>query len=144
MAELDPKLQEIWKRIDEDHRLYRQSGLGISATAIALFVLLFQGLRSGIQCPSLREYLTVLWLGVLVLGIGSALLVQVFHYFGYKTFAERWFPQNLQDTDWANKQKRHSDRQFLLAHWMLRGTLALLVVAAGLSALLWCMRTAPS
>ncbi len=104
------------KKVDESFHLYRQSGLGVSATIITLNVLHMGTLLNAFSSPIKDIQWAVISSGATFFGIFWGLAIQVFNYVGLKLQADRYFPQSDEKPDvWFTKKTKSANAWFTRA-----------------------------
>lgn len=124
-AELLPILfKDNEKEIDASFNTYRQSGLGLSATLIALDVLMAKVLFREVVHPSTSRCLfTLAGCLAFLVAILSSVFIQVFNYWGQMLKAERWFPKGIKlGPEWIYAFGKMSQQS---NEWFTRSRIAL-------------------
>lgn len=128
--------------IDEEFRVYRHSGLGLSATVIALCVLCLKAVGEAMAISQFRTPLGYTWAVLLCASITAAVAFQVLHYEGYRNQAVQYYPETKDRETWQHEHRILANRLFKWAERMVTASVGLLVLGAILSAWLWLNRVA--
>lgn len=116
-----------YKLVDENYRTYRQSGLGLSATVIALSLLILKWAASGYPHPcSLTFYIQCT---LVAFTIGAAISIQWFHYQGYKK-QSRYYFSLLEKQGKSEKQGKEAIENFDRGDTAVNVAIILLVVVS--------------
>lgn len=126
---------EIRRLIDEEYRMYRQSGLGLVAILITLAGFMLKWSSSLAHHVQWHHRCLVLAQVILLAGgIAVSVGVQFCHYIGYRDQARKYYPAPGEDPaalqDTANRRFRLADRLVIAA-------LAVTGLGAAISLMLW-------
>lgn len=104
--------------MDEQFRVYRQSGLGLSATIITLSVLIIKEVLDALTIIRPETFANTRFLvyAVLIFAFASILtgfFIQFFHFLGYMHHAKRFYPEkNIDAVRWKDQKWKIGNKYF--------------------------------
>ena len=130
--------EEILRRIDEEFRFYRQLGLGLSATILALSGVMFKAILEKLTFPLAHSCTTVFWFLALTMSVVAAICVQLCQYMGYQHMARRYFPpKNIEPSVWSKERWESGNCWFTACDWSVWISVLGVLLGFFASAYLW-------